>query len=365
MSFDMTGFCRDVFRPGVRHIIDGSTGQGKTHTCVSLMQRLVQGDIDIGMKVVAITNIVMFRRVNGRLRVGYPPDVYPMGSFAAMLRRVGGLLAEHGHGRILVLMVLDEAQNYMLADLNAARENLAIIKFMANIRKFSICTVFLTPTRSNLAPKIRNFVDDPNRPGTCDVYWHKDAKAAERHVGKEWARSTALVKLGYEQRPFAVYVKSGSWTRPAQKLGEGEWGYDTYSCADLELGRNPHGVEFDLKAFLQAVSGVAHFDIPRRMGEYFAQWEATGTDPEDGEDARRLRLREQCARVVRMRGLGIKWNDIATIEGADRRTLQSRVAKHAPSADGSVASDDADADEGLARGDIYNLSDDGAKGAAP
>lgn len=274
-------FFRDIFRPGVRHIFDGTTGSGKTFTVISLMQHLIRGDIDTGAKVVAITNVVMVKREHGRLVQSYPRGVYPARSFAEMMRLVGDLLLKFGMGKITILMVLDEAQNFMLADQNASKENLALVKFAANIRKFGICTIFMTPTRKNLAPKLRNFADDPSNPGNLNVYWRKDIRAAEILVGRGMARDTAIVQLSSEEEPFPIVVAPGTWTMPLEDLREGEYGYDTLSAADFEMGANEHGVPFDIKAFLTKCSGVASFEIPRSIGAFFREWDREGSSEDD------------------------------------------------------------------------------------
>lgn len=345
-------FFRDNFRPGVRHIFDGTTGSGKTFTVISLMQHLIRGEIDTGTKVVAITNVVMVKREHGRLVQGYPRGVYPMRSFAEMMRLVGDLLREHGMGRITILMVLDEAQNFMLADQNAARENLALVKFMANIRKFGICTVFMTPTRKNLAPKIRNFADDPSSPGNLNVYWHKDLRAAEILVGRGMARDTAIVQMSSEEEPFPIVVAPGSWTKPLDRLEEGEYGYDALSAADFEMGSNAHGIQFDIKRFLNRCSGVASFEIPQAIGDFFEAWDREGASGEDETDPA-VRIRNDvrlAALLVGKEGWSVA--RAARLLGYEERQFRRYCQRYGPTADASQRGGDI----GHAEGDMYRLN---------
>ncbi|MCK9323254.1 MAG: ATP-binding protein [Candidatus Methanomethylophilaceae archaeon] len=268
------GFFHDYIRPGVRHIFDGTTGSGKTHSVISIIQALVEGRYPSVGKVVVLTNIVMVRKSpSGKIEVGYPDKVKPISTMAQMLKLTGKILEEYGMGKVTIILAMDEAQNYMLADQNGAAENQAMVKFVANIRKFGICAFFLTPTYRNLAPKIRNFPDD-EKPGNCNVLWRKDLKSAMSDYDESIARSISMVKLdSYEAEYEPFYVESTSWTKPIESLKPGEYSYDTLSAADFSMGTNKDGKEFEIKDFLSFCSGKFSEEIPVAIKEYFETWE--------------------------------------------------------------------------------------------
>lgn len=369
--FDSEAFLADYFRPGVRHIVDGTTGSGKTYTVISLLQDLVTGRHPRLGTVVAATNIVMTRRTPSGIEVAYPPGMYPLTTFAEFMRLTGRLLREHGMGRITILMALDEAQNFMLSDQNGSAENLALVKFMANIRKFGICTLFLTPTIRNLVPRIRNFPDDPTAPGSLNVYWHKDPRAAELAVGHARARDAALVQLSALEPAFPYLVHGTSWTVPPDRLAVGQYGYDTLSAADFAVGQNRNGVAFDIKEFLSYCSGKASFEIPKAIEDFFAEWDLRLPPKKGGDgdgsvaapavDGLQLRINEDlaCAHALVTKE---HWAvaRCARLLGFGERQFLRYYRKAYPDAalpmtDGDERQDDSDSDSGgPARVDIYN-----------
>jgi len=328
MGFDISLFLKDQFRPGVNWIVDGPRGSGKTYAVIALLHALVNGRYPTCGRVEVITNIVFGTKDDaGRIVMGHPPGVAYVNTMADALRKTGEILRKYGMGKVTIAFVLDESQNFMIADLNAAAENQALIKFMGNTRKFGMCTMFLTPTRRNLAPKIRNFDDDASAPGYCGVLMRKDvtmaATASKRSKGRIPARELSFLSLSSEMENIPVQFGTTEWTRPLDSLKPGEFSYDTLSAADFSLGENSANKTFDIKDFLKEVSKGISTAIPQAIGDYFDKWDVK-EDEESGPDltgAQADRVKQAC-RVERARLSGIKWSTISFIEGESEQLLQ-------------------------------------------
>ena len=329
MRFNLPLFLKDHFRPGVNWIVEGPRGSGKTYGAIALLHSLVNGTYPDCGHVEAVTNIVFGTKDNeGRIVMGHPPGIHYVNTMADALRKTGDILRERGMGNVTIAFVLDEAQNFMIADLNMAAENQALIKFMGSSRKFGMCTMFLTPTRRNLAPKIRNFDDDASSPGYCGVLMRKDVAMAsavsKRSRGRIPARDLSFLSLSSEMENIPIRFEDSEWTRSLESLDIGEYSYDTLSAADFSLGENPAGMTFAIKDFLKEVSKGISTEIPTAIGEYFDKWDEDVDDDSDQEksiDAETERIR-QAYRVERARLSGIKWNTISFIEGDSAQLLR-------------------------------------------
>lgn len=327
MRFDLSLFLKDHFRPGVNWIVEGPRGSGKTYAAIALLHSLINGKYPDCGRVEAITNIVFGTKdEGGHIVMGHPSGVHYVNTMADALRKTGEILRKHGMGNVTIAFVLDESQNFMIADLNAAAENQALLKFMGNTRKFGMCTMFLTPTRRNLAPKIRNFDDDVSSPGYCGVLMRKDVTMAstvsKRSRGRILARDLTFLSLSSDMENIPVRFDNSDWTRPLESLDIGEFSYDTLSAADFSLGENPAGKTFAIKDFLKEVSKGISTEIPKAIGDYFDKWDIDDdSESEEHVDAETERIK-QAYRVERARLSGIKWNVISFIEGDSAQLLR-------------------------------------------
>lgn len=328
MGFNFSLFLKDHFRPGVNWIVDGPRGSGKTYAVIALLHDLINGKYPLCGRVEAITNIVFGTKdPTGNIIMGHPPGMHYVNTMADALRKTGEILREHGMGKVTIAFVLDESQNFMIADLNAAAENQALIKFMGNTRKFGMCTMFLTPTRRNLAPKIRNFDDDISAPGYCGILMRKDmalaSSTSKRCGGRIPARELAFLSLSSGMENIPVTFGSTAWTKPLESLDLGEYSYDTLSAADFSLGENGAGKTFAIKDFLKDVSKGISTVIPDAIGDFFDKWYGEGEE-ETGPDltgAKAERVKQAC-RVERARLSGLKWSVISFVEGDSEQLLQ-------------------------------------------
>ncbi|MDY0236760.1 MAG: ATP-binding protein [Gudongella sp.] len=319
MKFDLERFLRAVVAPGVNHNIVGPRGSGKTHFAVWLAQKLADGGYsDVPVEV--ITNVVFVKKTeSGSTAMGHPRGVHYADTMSDMFRIIGQILAEYGRD-VTILTLMDEAQNYMLSDANGDPTNVAMVKYMANTRKFNQVMCLMTPARNNLVPRIRNFADDEKIPGYCGVLWQKDRAAADQHIRRYGLNMTAKQLISMQMSagdpPVMLPVGSSGWTTPISKLRAGGYAYDHRAVADWALGEG-----FNLKSFLQQVSKTPSDGLASAIEGFFSE-----LGKEQGDDVM-VHIRDQCHRVDRMRADGVTWAKIEMYEGEPSTTVQSRYRK--------------------------------------
>lgn len=357
-------FLYDLLQPGETIVFGGKRGKGKTATALSIAQHAVQGDY--GHRHVEIITNVLFGRVtgNGDPVEDYPEHVHHEDTLAGTMRRIGGIIGDYGSGNCLIIWLLDEAQNFMMADMNGTKENLALTKYLGNARKFDVCNMFLTPAINNLTPRVRCFPTGEQKSGYCSCQMVKDPERAAQITHSVDPRSITFVRTEAGAQPIPLYIKPTSWIRGiyAKGLDPGRYGYDTKSTASFAIGQNDNGVPFSFERFIMATSGGLSHELPRKIERFFVEWEAEGSNSQEelpGEDFGRIRIADQCRRVQRMRDRGLTWKEIATIEDEASTTIQSRFYKFigetpsSESTDASILTNNETA-EGHAGAYIYN-----------
>ena len=325
-------FLHDLLQPGETIVFGGKRGGGKTATALSIAQHAVQGDY--GHRHVEVVTNVLFGCVTGKGDPveDYPEHVHHEDTLAGTMRRIGGIIRDHGSGNCLIIWLLDEAQNFMMADLNGSKENLALTKYLGNARKFDVCNMFLTPAINNLTPRVRCFPTGDQKSGYCSCQMMKDPDRASEITRSVDPRSITFVTSEAGAQPVPLYIQPTSWIRGiyAKGLEPGGYGYDTKSTASFSIGQNGNGVPFSFERFIVATSGGLSHELPRKIERFFERWDSEGSDdPEKlpGEDYTRIRIADQCRRVRRMRDRGLTWKDIAAIEDEAATTIQSRFYK--------------------------------------
>lgn len=327
-------FMFNLLQPGETIVLAGKRGGGKTATALSIAQHAMEGDY--GHRHVEVITNVLFGRVRqgGQPVEDYPAGVHHEDTLAGTMRRIGEIVSEYGPGNCLIIWLLDEAQNFMLADMNGSKENMALTKYLGNARKFDVCNMFLTPAINNLTPRVRCFPTGESKSGYCSAQLQKDPARAREIVGSRAdPRSITFVRTDAESDPVPIFIRPTSWIRGIYSNGleVGSYGYDTKSTATFSVGENGNGVPFSFEDFIRATSGGLSHELPRKISDYFDKWDAEGgEDAEDelpGEDYNRIRISDQCRRIERMRDLGLTWRDISEIEGEAMTTVQSRFYK--------------------------------------
>jgi Zonular occludens toxin (Zot). len=345
-DFDMESFMHDHFYgEGLNHIITGPKGYGKTRTAVSIIQRLVTEVYLSCGRVICLTNIVFYHKTNsGRIVMQHPPGVIFVSSMAEVIRNTGEILRKYGVGKVTILLVLDEAQNYMQAESNFSKENLMILMLMANTRKFGMTTIFLTPTIINVVPKIRNLPLHPQKPGYCDVHWIKSKSRSKALVASQnlnvdpshiiWIRSAPLMDgEDYKDEPEPMIMSYTQWANTKKEdLKPGQYGYSTRSLAGFEIGENINGVPFDLQDCIKHISKCDEDEVPFKLESYFEIWEKKQPKDKDEDvmDAIQQDRRTMARYVRRAKDKGLTWADLEYIFERPGSTLRSIMNTHGP-----------------------------------
>jgi hypothetical protein len=308
--------------PGAVNLITGDRKSGKSFTAVSMMQPVVEGRIKELPKTFMLTNMVFVHAgTEGR---AMPPGVTYVESVEGLFRTMLSIYEEHGTG-IRMVLVMDEAQTHMMADKNHDPVNQAMLQILSLIRKFNLAVFFLSPTRMNLAPRIRNFIDDPKTPGNMNYLWYKDLPRIRAYIKER--------KLPYKANQFTtwqpsesvpsaiLYVPTTSWTTKVGDLKKG-YAYDDEAAATF---RYKDTDVFDHKDLIDACSGVRKDGIPGALRDYFDGLDS-GTAALSPKDAAKA---EQIDRIRRMRELKppIKWADIAIIEGLSEGAVKMKLKR--------------------------------------
>lgn len=314
---DQEKLMSSLFRPGMNHVSDGLRGGGKTHHAMWMSNAVVQGIFDSIPRTTMLTNVIFLEKTAQGLREGYPPGVHHIQSMEQMFRKIGELLEKDRQAQILC--VLDEAQNFLLADQNQDDVNLAFVRFYGSTRKFGLILWMLTPSINNIVPRARNFHDHPEKPGYVNVRWRKDPQRAREYVREHGLdmepRQFITVQMGHDHEPELMTVGSSPWTTPLDELRTGGFGYDHLACADFSMGSEA----FDFREFMRRCGGVPSMNLSSAILSYFDDMDCKAE--EEGEE------HQQALRVNRMRNLPrgkLTWDEIAYVEGVSDRTLRRR-----------------------------------------
>ena len=308
MARDRNEIIQGILQPGETIVLTGKRGGGKTATAVSIAQHAIDGDY--GHRNVRVITNVIFGQVRGGGRPpveAYPPGVIHEDTLAGTMRRVGEIL-EETDGDCLIIWLLDESQNFMLADMNGSKENMALTKYLGNARKFGVCNLFLTPALNNLTPRVRCFPTGEAKSGYCSCQMRKDPAHAKTKVpaGMD-PKCVTFTRCAAEEREVPIVIRPTRWITDIYARGAkpGTFGYDTRSTATFSVGENEHGIQFKFEDFIKATSGGLSHELPAKIREFFLKWDAEGSDNEEGEalpgvDYIALRTSEQMRRMERM-----------------------------------------------------------------
>lgn len=332
---DENRFMSDIFKPGTNHVTDGLRGGGKTFQAVGFSEAMVEGAFKGMPQTVMLTNIIFVKRVSfegdaeQQFVMETPPNVYHITSMEAMFRLQARLMREYGREGVMFLVVLDEAQNFLLADEYQKETSLAFVKWYGTTRKFNTCLWLLTPSINNLPPRARNFLDgDPA--GYVNARWRKNKHLAAQYIrvhGIEGVNPQELtqLKLGTDIPPVWVRITSTPWTRPLEELDIGEYGYDHLANADFKVSIDKDR-PFDFDGFLERCSDMPSYKMATVMQEFFDEMDGiSGGDVAVPEIDDRM---EKASMIHRMRAIGLKWGEIQDILRILMSTCQLWYSKY-------------------------------------
>ena len=272
---DVEEFVKGIFKPGAVLVSYGMRGGGKTHCAVSYCQRLVEGYYSTTPKhVEIITNVIFVKKIEGDTFVTESPKgVHTIHSMRELFPIIVEVLEKYGRKDTMIILLLDEAQNFLLGDMNNATQMASSMKkFCGIIRKFNLCLWLLSPAMRNLGPAFRNFLDADNDPGNVNCTFQKENNKAQRWIKSRGMdmdpRSIVYVQPGYNERTQMMLVPTSSWTRNPDDLDVGEYAYDNLSSADFVVG------EFPFHEFVQHISGKSSYDMISGIKEFYDRMNA-------------------------------------------------------------------------------------------
>lgn len=168
-------------KPGAVILSTGDRGGGKTHSCVFLCEKFVKGAIPEMGKVIIATNILFYHKVEGQIKEETPEGVFHIQSMRELFTVISQSIRTYGRD-VRIILVLDEAQNFVGGDQNSTNESIPMKVFLGTIRKYRLAVWFLTPVARKIGPSFRNFIHDPTDPGDVTVKIKKDLARNEAYV---------------------------------------------------------------------------------------------------------------------------------------------------------------------------------------
>ena len=112
-------YVRGIFKPGAVLVSYGMRGGGKTHCAVSFCQRLIEGFYEGTPKhVMLITNVIFVKKTESGFATESPPGVHTIHSMKEIFPIVVDTLERFGRRDTMIVLLLDEAQNFLLGDMN-------------------------------------------------------------------------------------------------------------------------------------------------------------------------------------------------------------------------------------------------------
>ena len=318
----------DMFKPGAVIVSCGNRGGGKTHCAISYCQRLMEGYFKGGPKnVILLTNVIFIKRVPESVHPkGFkkeaPKGVYMVETMREIFPIIESVLKKYGRKDTLIILLLDEAQNFLLGDENN-RSDMAVSmkKFCGIIRKFRLALWLISPAMRNLGPAFRNYLDADNDPGNVNCTFEKDKNRSIAYLNSRGSdmdyRSLAFVKQGEKEQEMILPVPTSSWTRKPEEIALGEYVYDNEASAFFDMG------EFPFNDFVQYISGKSSYDMSEAIGEFYRQLEMkdAGEDVNNGM-VKKIRLAYAKEIAPKLRKL-VKRKYLAPILGVSETTISN------------------------------------------
>ena len=318
----MIEFMKSTFKPGAVVVSYGMRGGGKTHSAISFIQRMMEGYYP-GMPshIVLVTNVIFVKHTRSGMVQEAPPGVTMIREMKELFPIVTDLLDKYGRKDTMIILLLDEAQNFLLGDMNSQGDMARSMKvFCGIVRKFNLVLWLISPAMRNLGPAFRNFLDADNDPGNVNCTVEKDNAEAKRYMNSRKMerdpRSFAFVKPGYHAKRQIVSVPTSSWTRDPETLPMGGYAYDHLSSADFTIG------DFPFHDFVRYISGKSSFAMATAIKEFYATLDDNVKATSDGryteKELASLYYRKALENIV---GKKVRKEDLKLVFGRDTKTL--------------------------------------------
>lgn len=333
-------FMKNTFKPGAVIVSYGMRGGGKTHSAISFIQRMMEGYYP-GMPshIVLVTNVIFVKHTRSGMEQEAPPGVRMIHEMKELFPIVTDCLDKYGRKDTMIILLLDEAQNFLLGDMNSQGDMARSMKvFCGIIRKFNLCLWLISPAMRNLGPAFRNFLDADNDPGNVNCTFQKDNAEARRYMNarkmERDPRSFAFVRAGYHAQRQIISVPTSSWTKDPESLPIGGYAYDHLSSADFSVG------DFPFHDFVRYISGRSSFAMARAIKEFY---DKMGDGETEVSADRRYTERELVTlyykRAQPFLGEKIYKKDLAVIFGRCVKTLEDWIGNDTSSTGVTCGSD--------------------------
>ncbi len=319
-------FMKSNFKPGAVIVSYGMRGGGKTHAAISFIQRMMEGYYpDMPEHIVLVTNVIFVKKTKAGMVQEAPPGVKMIHEMKELFPIVTELLDKYGRKSTMIVLLLDEAQNFLLGDMNSQGDMARAMKvFCGIIRKFNLCLWLISPAMRNLGPAFRNFLDADYDPGNVNLTIQKDTAAAKRYMNAKKLerdpRSFAFVQPGFHAKRQIISVPTSSWTRDPDTLPVGGYAYDHLSSADFSVG------EFPFHDFVRYISGKSSYSMASAIKEFYKTLETDEGGPKrtgDGRYTERELVAVYYRRALAYTDKTLRKQDLPKIFGRNRGTLNS------------------------------------------
>ena len=307
--------------PGAVWLTSGFRGGGKTHTAIAVSEQLVKGMYPAMGKVFVLTNIIFFHKLgNGKLVVECPNGVYHVETMRDTFWKIYEILRDNGKD-VTILLILDEAQNFIAGDGNSSNSSAMMKEFLGTIRKFRLVVWFLCPSKQSIGPAFRNWINDPKYPGNLTAEWKKDLGWNAKYIKKanlsDSPKAFIFAKNYNWTKPVLVKVPITEWTKTKEAIRPGEYCYDHEASATFHVGDG-----FDWEDFNRYIGGTASIDLLPAIERYYGVMKVKEESEEESDDPSENVLDI----ATRMKDeTGLPWKTIAYIVGMPRNPLTDRL----------------------------------------
>ena len=263
-------FMKSTFKPGAVIVSHGMRGGGKTHSAISFCQRMMEGYYPgMPQHIILATNVIFVKRTKSDMAEESPQGVHVIHEMRELFPIITDALEKYGRKDTMVILLLDEAQNFLLGDMNSKGDMASAMKvFCGIIRKFNLCLWLISPVMRNLGPAFRHFLDADTDPGNVNCTMEKDTDEAKKYMNvkklERDPRSFVFARPGFNARTEIMTVPTSSWTMDPEKLPVGGYAYDHLSSADFTVG------DFPFHEFVRYISGKSSFGMVRAVREFYA-----------------------------------------------------------------------------------------------
>jgi len=322
------GFLRKIIRPGAVLVSSGIRGGGKTHSAISFCQNIIDGTAQgFPEHTFLLTNVIFVRKnKDDGFDTASPSGVYTVLTLKEVFPIIADNIERYGRKDTMFILLLDEAQNFLMGDMNSTDMARSMKSFCGIIRKFNLCLWFISPALRNLGPAFRNFIDADDDPANVTCTLEKNNSMASHFISKHGydldPRSLIFVKPGAKVRPEVLLVPKASWTKDPEKLAVGDYAYDHLASADFRIGEG-----FPFSEFVYAISGKSSFHMIDSIREFYANMEEMTSDtpgiPEESRQAIEKEYREKV--VWRMYQQGFTHIQIGDAFGVSERMSQKWI----------------------------------------